>query len=165
MKRKEQLQQLFDEFQPFIFEEEERRELDKEIIDEFQPFFDKLNTSNTCTVLIERLDTTIPSVTYSIEITRGLKQFFHNMVEFKNKMNVETNVHATEGALEEESEIRMKYFLADVFNRRSEAELQGEKIEDFFTYVIDEVIYFSEENSLYISWFDQDTDSLTFTFS
>lgn len=165
MKRQEQIQQLFDTFEPFFFEEDERRDLTEETIQSYQPFFDKLEKSKICTIEIQRLNTRIPLKRYNLAITEGLKKFFHNMVEFGNKMDVDSDAHATDGTLEEDSETRMNYFLSVLLNRRLEAVFEGKEIDDFFDYRLDEIFYNPNEDFFYVSWVYENEEWLTFTLS
>jgi len=153
MKRKEIVQQLFDEFEPFIFKKDERREISKETMDEFQPFLDKLNRTKKCKITLEIYDQNILN-SYEINVMDGFKKFINNIIEFHNKCDEDSDAHATEGALEENSEEKMNLFFSSLFNKRLKAIFE----EGDFYYRFEHMAY--QNNECEIIFYDEDEESI-----
>jgi len=160
MTRQEQIQKIFDNFEPFVFEKNEKREMLNETIEEFSPFLALLDKSKTCKLRLQGFDRN-QDQTYNLVVSEGIKRFILNMIEFQNKMNVDNDSHSADGNLKAESYIRLNEFFCDLFNRRIEMIANGGKIEnDYFHYRLDEVLLL--QNNVFMAvWYDQDEEAIS----
>jgi hypothetical protein len=162
MKRQEIIQQLFDEFIPFSFKEEEKRALLQDTWEEYVPFLEKLPTVIHCNVHLLIGDRRISSP-YEIEITEGVKRFIHNMMEFQNKVYTDYRplLNHTKDVLEKESQKKVIEFFSTLFNRRLEPILHGYKQNDenYFYYNFHEMNLIND-TSIEIIWQDMEEEKI-----
>jgi len=161
MKRQEVVQKLLNEFTPFSFKEEEKRELLQDTLEEYDPFLEKLPTTTHINVHLFIGDRLISSP-YEIEITEGVKRFIHNMMELQNKIYVDPMYfQIMENALEDETKSRIIEFLSTLFNRRLEPILHGYKANDdeYFYYEFFEMNLL-DGKSVEIIWQEMDKETI-----